>query len=59
MVVRLLLGLVYVLPATARSVDGAGLPDVPLFVQPASWSFEKSSVVLSGRLIELTRPAES
>jgi hypothetical protein len=55
MVVRFPFGLVYELPATARRVEGAGLPDVPLFVQPASWSLLKSSVVLSGRLIEVAQ----
>ena len=58
-VVALLLGLVYVPPARARSVAAAGLPDVPLFVQPDSWSLVNFSVVLSGRVIVLDASSRS
>ena len=58
-VVALLLGLVYVPPAVASSVAGAGLADVPLFVHPDSWSLVNFSDVLSGRVIVPTLPAES
>ena len=53
------LGLVYVLVAWASRVAAAGLPDVPLLVQPDSWSLVNSSVVRSGRVMVPTRSALS
>ena len=51
MVVMLPLASVKVEPPAASSVAGAGLPDVPLLVQPCSWSALNSSVVRSGCVI--------
>src|SRR5271167_3821631 len=59
MVVVLLLGSVYLPVAWASRVGAAGLPDVPLLVQPDSWSFVKVSVGPSGRETVDTRSAAS
>lgn len=45
--------------ASARSVDAAGLPEVPLLVQPCSWSAETNCVAPSGCVIVPTRSALS
>ena len=58
-VVTLLSGSVKVEPTSPSNTDGAGLPDVPLSVQPCVWAAENSSVVLSGWVIVPTRSAES
>ena len=54
-VVTLLSGSVKVEPTSASSTDGAGLPVVPLSVQPCTWAGENSSVVLSACVIVPTR----